>query len=708
MVSVSASRGGGSDGSAGLHAGHPISRIATLRCSGTDTVTVVCAGGSCVSVQPAPQWLTGSLASSGAVAGGHGGLNSATSMTASSPLGVANYVAGDSLGVVGQEAGKGGYALLAAVQQWSAEHLHEFRDGVALMISEPAAAETPSHASPLSPEQCVTLSAGAVTCLSATSLPGTADMAVAVVGTTVGTVALLLIEGSRAVYKVAECSLREWSSGSITAQDAIVDVAFSLDPAGRPEFVSAASAGCVVVVDVQLLYRPYGKRGHSTDEEVEDTATDAPAAEMNKAEWHQAAELWSNSALRPKAVEALERSNAQLVRRTCSDVFTCSFVEADVVRILAPQRLQAAVAIDVALVVVLSSGALHYVERVVEGGSVRLLAEYHRQRLTKGAAFASHASSERQGEGSATANDLSADGASLHLLTGSRAVPHVVYRYRLSSYRIQACQDGGQSASSGRGNYGMATLALPSATESVTHVCDAHLHFSEKDAACHVLLAGMQRVPVGKGSYMPLASRVGSLGHAQLQPHHQHSGVTGCRSLGWWAIVQNAVLPRQTFDRSALERQTPPHQQQTPHGHAFSPYSPNPGALPFTVHVQSNTMALPSGLGTCPASALASPATSSPATAGVAVAGGVGAAGLGQGNGFAAALMLTDVLVLASGQELYVGDLRDVPRSAKTLPVLRPLRSFGSVVEGMTAGPHMDARAVLVATGARVAPVSLV
>ncbi|TPP41687.1 hypothetical protein CGC21_36860 [Leishmania donovani] len=703
MVSVSASRGGGSGGSGSLHAGHPISRVATLRFNGKDTVTVVCAGGSCVSVQPAPRWLTCSLASSGAVAGGHGGLYSATAMAASSPLGMANYVDGNPLGVAGQEAGKGTGALLAAVQRCSAELSHEFGEGVALMTSEPAAATTSSHASPLSPEQQVALSAGAVTCLSVASLPGTTDTAVAVVGTTVGTVALLLIEGSRAVYKVAERSLTEWSSGAITAQDAIVDVAFSMDPAGRPEFVSAASAGCVVVVDVQLLYRPSGNGSHSTDEEVGDTATDAPPAVVHRAEWHQETEPWSNSALRAKAVEALEQSDAQLMQRSCSDVFACSFVEADVVRILAPQRLQAAVAIDVALIVVLSSGALHYVERVVEGGSVRLLAEHHWQRLAKGAAFTSHASAATQGEDSAAANDFSTDGASVRILTDSRAVPHVIYRYRLSPYHVQACQDGGQTASVGGGNYGMAALALSSATESVTHVCDAHLHFSEKDAACHVVLAGTQRVPVSKVGYMSLASRVGSLGHAQ----QQHSGVTGCRALAWWAVVQNAVLPRQTFDRSALERQK--LQQQQPHnGHAFSPFRTNAGSPPFTVHVQSNTMALPCGLGACPASALTSPATSSPATAGAGVASGVSAVGPGQGSGFAAAFMLTDVLVLASGQELYVGDLRDVPRSARTLPVLRPLRSFGSVVEGITAGPYMDARAVLVATGSRVAPVLLV
>ncbi|CBZ24253.1 conserved hypothetical protein [Leishmania mexicana MHOM/GT/2001/U1103] len=622
---------------------------------------------------------------------------------------MANYVPGDPLGVAGLEAGKGAGALLAAVQQWSAEPSHEFGDGMVLMTSDPAATTTPSHASSLSPEQRVALSAGAVTCLSVASLPGTTDTAVAVVGTTVGTVALLLIEGSRAVYKVAECSLTEWSSGAITAQDAIVDVAFSMDPAGRPEFVSVASAGCVVVLDVQLLYRSSGNGSHSADEEVGDTAAKAPAAVVHRAERHQKTEPWSKSALRPKAVEALERSSAQLVRRSCSDVFACSFVEADVVRILAPQRLQAAVAIDVALVVVLSNGALHYVERVVEGGSVRLLAEHHRQRLAKGATFTSHASSARQGEDSAAASDFSTDRASLHLLTDSRAVPHVIYRYRLSPYHLQACQDGGQTASGGGGNYGMAALALPSATESVTHVCDAHLHFSEKDGACHVVLAGTQRVPVGKVGYMPLASRVGSLGHAQ-----QHFGVTGCRTLAWWAVVHNAVLPRQTFDRSAVEQQAlqqlqRQQQQQQPHdGHAFSPFHTNAGPPPFTVHVQSNTMALPCGLGACPASALTSPATSSPATAGAGVASGVSAAGPSQGSGFAAALMLSDVFVLASGQELYVGDLRDVPRSAKTLPVPRPLRSFSSVVEGITAGPYMDARAVLVATGSRVVPVPLV
>ncbi|KAG5485530.1 hypothetical protein LSCM1_07616 [Leishmania martiniquensis] len=703
MVSVSASLSSGSGGSQGLHTGHPISRVATLRCSGVDAVTVVCAGGSCVSVQPAPRWLICSLAGSGAGTGDHGGLEGAAGMAASAPLRMAKFVVGEPLAVTGQEAGKGAGALLAAVQQWSAEHSHERRDGTALMRSEPTAADTPM---PLSPEQRVTLSAGAVTCLSVASLPGTTDTAVAVVGTTVGTVALLLIEGSRAVHKVAECALTKWSSGAITAQDAIVDVTFSMDPAGRPEFVGAASAGCVVVADVQLFYRSSGNGSNSSSEEVQD----ALGAVGHRAEWQQETEPWSNSGLRAKAVEALERSNAQLVRRSCSDVFACTFAEADVVRLMAPQRLQAALAIDVALVVVLSSGALHYVERVVEGGSVHLLAEHHRQRLAKGTTFSSNASAGREGEDSAAASPSSTDGASLRLLTDSRAVPHVIYRYRLSPYHVQACQDGGQAANEGAGNYGMAGLVLSSAAESVTQVCDAHLYFSEKDAACHIVLAGTQCVPSSKASYMSPVSRVGSqavpimpsgytLGHV-----HQHSTLSGCRVLGWWAIVHNAVLPRRTFDRATLEQY--PLQQQQPHDkHTFSSFSTNAGS-PFTVHVQSNAMALPRGLRACPtslpASALTSPATGSPATAGTGVASGA------QGSGFGAVLMLADALVLASGQELYVGDLRDVSPSAKALPVLRPLRSFGSVVEGVTTGPYPGARAVLVATGSRATPVSLV
>ncbi|KAG5511072.1 hypothetical protein GH5_07278 [Leishmania sp. Ghana 2012 LV757] len=711
MVSMSASLSSGSSGGGSLRTGHPISRVAMLRCSGTDSVTVVCAGGSCVSVQPAPRWLTYSLAGSGAVTRGLGGLEIGA-RTAASPLSMVKYGPGEALGVAGQEAGKGAGALLAAVQQWSAEHLHESRDGVTPMTSEPTPGGT---SAPLSPEQRVALSAGAVTCLSVASLPGGTDTAVAVVGTTVGTVALLLIEGSRAVYKVAECALATWSSGVITAQDPIVDVAFSMDPAGRPEFVSAASAGCVVVVDVQLLYQSPRSGSNNADEVVRG----ASAAAGHRAEGHQEIEPWSNSALRAKAVEALERSSAQVVRRSCSDVFACSFVEADVVRIMAPQRLQAALAIDVALVVVLSSGALHYVERVVEGGSVHLLAEHHRQRLAKGAAFSSYASAGRQGEESAAAGNLSTDGASLRLLTDSRAVPHVIYRYRLSPYHVQACQHGGHTVNGGEGNDGSAALALPSAAESVTYVCDAHLYFSEKDAACHVVLAGMQCVPASKASYMTPASRAGSqavsmtsteytLGQAQKQQHFQHTGVSGHRTLGWWAIVHNAVLPRETLDRAALEQH--PLEQQHPHDkHAFSTHSTNAGS-PFRVHVQSNTMALPCGLRACPASlsasALTSPATGSPATAGAGVGGGVSTAGGTQGSGFAAALMLTDTLVLASGQELYVGDLRDVPPNAKTLPVLRPLRSFGSVIEGVTVGPYMGARAVLVATGSCATPVS--
>ncbi|KAK7198493.1 hypothetical protein NESM_000809800 [Novymonas esmeraldas] len=678
MVALSASNG--VVGSLG--AAHPISCVATLPSGGTDAVIVVCAGGSCVSVQVAPpQWLAAGASECGGSlhGGGLGGVAASSGLRAAEACEAV------------QDAGAGASAVMAAARRWCMAHAREeVRAGA-------AAAGGMAH-TPLAPEQRISLSAGAVTCLCVSALPGSSDTAVAVVGTTVGSVALLLIEGGRAVYTVAECALAEWSGGAITAQDAVVDVAVGMDPAGRPEFISAASAGCVVVVDVQLLYSAPQQRRDGGGGEGRQSRGGVPDAAVSAGDT-----AWSSSALRAKAVEALERpgAHASPVRRSGSEVFFACFTGADVVRLLAPQRLQAALAMDVAVVVVLSSGALHYVERIVDGGSVHLLAQHHERRLARGGtpsvlAAVSDASDAALGGGGAAAS---------RLLTDSRAVPHVVYRYRLSAYHVDVCQTDRGLTSHGADVSGGAEVA------AVTHVCDACLYMAEHDAVCHVVLVGTQRVPLGRAAavtHLPSSTSLATgstLGDVQSQ-HHRGMMGGGYRTVGWWAIAQNCVLPRHTFDRAALERaasrQLLRHQSAGVDRDGASLYSASDAGSPYMVHVQSSTMALGGGHGAAPASlsasVLTSPAASSPAGAAASA-----------GGGFAAAAMLAGALVVASGQDLYFGDLRDIHAGAKTLPALQLLRSFTGVVEGLAAAPpHAGGQAVLVATGAHVAPVALV
>jgi hypothetical protein len=720
--------------------GHPITRAATLPTSVVNTVLLVCAGGASVSVQAAPSWLTN-------------GVKGETNGTA---------VAADMTSV---ETGKGSPGLLASVEQWAASvhgSSRNSRSDSASQQQQPWGRVFPPSTSScvLPAEQRASLQAGEVTCLCVAALPGT-DTAIAVVGSTVGTIALFLIEGSRTLWKVAECSLVKWSRGCITAQDAVVDVAFSMDPAGRPEFVSAASATCVVVVDVQLLYR-----GDREEEEVSGSDGDDVAESCGDA--------WSRSTLRAKAVEALERPHAQLVRRSRSDVFACAFAEAHVVRVLAPQRLHAAVAMDVALLVVLSDGTLHYIERVVEGGSVRLLAEHHRLRFAKGSAFIAYAqdsmldmpASSRGGPSSTSSSSLPA-GAE----TDSRALPHVVYRYRLSPQHMNVCQ------ASARGSDSDASFSTSSSSPAggITVVNDAALYFNERDAVCHVVVAGTQLVPAHKAAgrlsslYGVQGSGVGSLVDAvagaaagwtlgRIQQEKGTGAAAGHRALGWWAVVHNAVLPRFTFDRVTLERQAFQQaqrnlQQQQPRDRTgltssssslllrhtgeykagdFAAAYCTDAASPFMMHVQSSVMALPAAsLSTAAALASStgrhvaataaaaaglegsglyearptSPVASSPTGTGAHVAASNTTAGVG--NGFAAAAMVAGLLVLSAGADVYVGDLREVPAMATSLPMLRPVCSCGAVVESISLGLSRDARSVLVASGSRVAPVSL-
>lgn len=494
----------------------------------------------------------------------------------------------------------------------------------------------------------IKLDVGEVTCLYATPLPRT-EMSLAVVGTSVGSVALLLVDGSRALYRLRETPLLPFSRGRVTTEDVVMDVAIGIDPAGRPEFVVAATATCVVLLDVQKWCSD------------EPTGLDVGSG-TGRASAGLGEEGWASDALRVKGVKALLSGGPGTVQRSCGDDFCAVFTEAPVVRVLVPQRLGAAVAIDVAAVVVLSNGTLRYIKRVVTGGSVRVLEEQHRQRRARGAAWAPYNPEER----------LGATGVAAPSFPDSRTLPHIVYHYELSSLRFNVCRADGENETGAPG--------------VVKVVNDAALFYSEKDGVAHVALAGTKMVSSAAPRATPQSS--------SPLPSAMHKGPTmgslaasvyrsgTFQALGWLAIANNVVLPQCTLDRPRLEREAGVQ--------ASDVRQLGEGVSPFMIHVQDCVTSLnnaatqrPSGGG------IPGPTSSVPG-----------------GGGFAAIAIAADrvdvIAFLASGNDVFAASVADGPLDSKILPAARLIRSFGSVIENLAVGSAGRPDSVFVASGSQV------
>ncbi|ESL09544.1 hypothetical protein TRSC58_02733 [Trypanosoma rangeli SC58] len=252
------------------------------------------------------------------------------------------------------------------------------------------AADAASVVSPSAEVGSLVLTSGFVTCMAVAPLPD-AGAALGVVGTSHGSLCLFVVESrvggnQPALFKVCEMPLRAYSDGLISVEDPVTDVCVGFDPAGRPEFVAAASATCVALVDTQCF-----------DEQLKAKATEAVA-------------------------QAFTKQYSPHVGRPTNEPFCVSFAAAEVVKLLVPERYHAAFTMDVALVVVLDSGEVRYVARGVVGGSVQLLLEHHLQRQA------------RQSEVglSMLVNDDPLRG-------GPRALPHVLYAYSLSAVVHNVC-----------------------------------------------------------------------------------------------------------------------------------------------------------------------------------------------------------------------------------------------------------------------------
>ncbi|CCD13609.1 unnamed protein product, partial [Trypanosoma congolense IL3000] len=283
-------------------------------------------------------------------------------------------------------------------------------------------------------------SSGLITCMDITLLPGGAT-ALCAMGTSCGSLCLFVVEsrptgGTPALCKVSETPLCEYTDGLISAEDIVVDVCIGLDPAGRPEFVSAATSNVVVVIDTQYF-----------DDSLKANATEAV----------------SRVVVRPPP------HSAYTTERPFSETFYASFSATEVVRVVAPQRHHASFAVDVALLIVFDNGDLRYVARHVVGGSLQILTEHHRQRQLRHSKIGLDMVL-RDNEFSSNAS------------RGPLALPHVLYAYSLSAVSHNVCTTAAGPNAAAHKVVNSAALFFDAATEQMrlvvsgteTHLTEHH------------------------------------------------------------------------------------------------------------------------------------------------------------------------------------------------------------------------------------------
>eukprot|EP00796_Vickermania_ingenoplastis_P012009 gene12009-8271_t len=340
------------------------------------------------------------------------------------------------------------------------------------------------------------LDAGEVTCLAVCGLPAS-ECALAIAGTTHGTLAVLLV-GRCTVHKVSEVALAGLSRGAVGLGESLRDVTIGMDPAGRPEFVAAATQCALIVADIQ---------------QVVDGLTETRCG--------------------------LSFDASQIPGpRPVSETLVATFPESSVVRLLCPTRCHAAFTMDIALVVILSSGTVRYVERDVSGGAVALLREHHYQRQGTHSAYGF-----RQGQA-----DVDAPGNGACDGCHPPAIPHVLYSYRLATLAVETCTARRAGA----------------AVRSGVTVNDAALVYNEASGCMDLVLVGaQQQAPTGLGRTSPrpgspMRRTSGTLGavalgvHSGPLPSRLVSGgpvappASSC-SVAWWALTERAVLPLGTL-----------------------------------------------------------------------------------------------------------------------------------------------------------------
>lgn len=291
-------------------------------------------------------------------------------------------------------------------------------------------------------DSTVAIERGEVTCLAVASLPSS-DYAVGIAGTTQGTAVVFLVHGNT-VHKTKEIPLSSISKGTIPITDSVRDIVIGMDPAGRPEFVGLATRRAVVLADVQLFL----------DEAMETKCGFSFQSPSGSS------------------------SSSPLPRRVLSDTLVATFTQSPVVRLLCPQRYHASFTMDIALIVVLSSGTIRYIERSVSGGAVGELLEQHHRRWQGSSSMYGYRTA---GGGGGVGEDDTNDYLQLPV------IPHVSYRYSMSPVALEtttppsASSSGVQSA--GNQRHGGIT------------VNDAALMYNPSTGCMDLVLVGVQHSP---------------------------------------------------------------------------------------------------------------------------------------------------------------------------------------------------------------------
>lgn len=416
--------------------------------------------------------------------------------------------------------------------------------------------------------ETIVLDQGEVTCMDFATLPAL-DCAVGVVGTTVGTVAVIIFHSGN-VRKVVEVSMTALSKGSILASHSIWDIAIGLDPAGRPEFVAVSTCQTVVVSDISCFL------------DIEKLMSDPLfCSPFNRSKTSGS----PSSIFLPSAPYC---GPFQSPRKS----FVSSFTQSQIVRLLVPRRHNASFSMDIALIIVLSSGAIRFVERTVIGGSTSMLLENHRCQqnvATTSRCLSAKVSLDRK---NVINNDLSSPTTSFS---------HVMYKYTLAPLELEVSSKASAASSSPLVVINDATLMYNSVTSCMDLVLAGGIPLQQQNSSYSSSLRQFPGVmstgddnfcpdrTSGIGSKVPTAvERVGS--SFFLPPSSQRdlssrtvAGTLGAISLGcasypslpasvlpssplssgklsqsdslihlggtraWWAISERVVLPHGTL-----------------------------------------------------------------------------------------------------------------------------------------------------------------
>lgn len=263
--------------------------------------------------------------------------------------------------------------------------------------------------------ETIALDQGEVTCMDFATLPAS-DFTLGVIGTTVGTVGVIIFHSGN-FLKLVEVSMAALSNGAISAYQSIRDIAIGLDPAGRPEFVAVSTCQTVVVSDISCFL------------DIEKLLSDPLFCTV----FDQSKTSGSSSNI------FLPSSPYRAPFQPPRNLFVSSFTQSEIVRLLVPQRHNASFSVGIALLIVLSSGAIRFVERTVIGGPSSQLLESHRFHQNDTTTSGYPSSKVFLDRKNVISNDLS---------NPTTCFSHVKYKYTLAALELEVSSKASASSSS--------------------------------------------------------------------------------------------------------------------------------------------------------------------------------------------------------------------------------------------------------------------